>query len=70
MPIKILKIHGLRDKLGGVSSALVYKLVAHGQLPKPFKLGAINVWQEHEVDAALEVLSVDPLANMSLLGDE
>lgn len=48
-----LRMKKLTEKLGGVSTATVYRRVADGTLPPPKKLGQLSIWDEDEVDARL-----------------
>ena len=54
MTRKLIRLDLLRDKLGGVSRATVYRRVGDGTLPRPRKLGHLSVWFEDEIDAVLD----------------
>lgn len=47
----------LRTKLGGRARSSIYRDVASGRLPSPFKLGHRLYWIEGDVDQALRSLA-------------
>jgi prophage regulatory protein len=60
-----LSITQLRTKLGGRSRASVYRDVAAGRLPRPTKLGQLNLWREADIDAVMTANERGPLADWS-----
>ena len=56
---RYITLSELREKLSGRARNSIFRDIENGQLPKPFKLGLINYWDEGEVDAALSTLADD-----------
>ena len=53
-PVKLIRLPALQDKLGGVSKATIYRMVAEGLLPKQIKIGSrCSGWVESQVDEML-----------------
>jgi predicted DNA-binding transcriptional regulator AlpA len=46
----------LKEKLGGCSNMMIWRLRREGKLPKPKKLGNRNVTPEDEADKAIQRL--------------
>ena len=46
----------LKEKLGGCSNMMFWRLRREGKLPKPKKLGNRNVTPEEQVDQAIAAL--------------
>ena len=46
----------LKEKLGGCSNMMIWRLRRDGKLPKPKKLGNRNVTPESEADKAIAML--------------
>jgi len=55
--MKYLSLAELREKLSGRGRSSIYRDVAAGRLPPPFRLGGKLFWVESEVDAALRELA-------------
>lgn len=56
MPPKYITAHQLRDVLGGISNATLWRWMNDPAkaLPKPIKIGAARLWKADEVTAYLE----------------
>jgi len=52
--MRYLTFSDLQSKLGGRGRTTIYRDVELGRLPKPIKLGSRLLWNEAEIDAALE----------------
>lgn len=51
--MKLIRMRELRGKLGGRSRSAIYCDIAAGRIPKPVRLGGINLFDEAEVESAL-----------------
>lgn len=52
--MKYLNFTELRAKLGGRGRTTIYRDMAAGRIPQPFKLGGRLYWNETELDAFFE----------------
>jgi len=50
MSDRYLRIGDLLKRLP-ISRATIYRMIKHGKLPKPIKLGSSSVWIESEINA-------------------
>ncbi len=50
----LIKQDRVRQKLGGVSDATIHRWCKKGIIPKPVKLGGVNLWPESIVDDVLK----------------
>ena len=48
--MQYLRLPELREKLGGVSAATIWRWVRDSEIPRPVKLGGTNVWSETAID--------------------
>ncbi|MBS9717558.1 helix-turn-helix transcriptional regulator [Pseudohalocynthiibacter aestuariivivens] len=55
--MKYLTFNELREKLGGRGRTTLYRDIAAGRIPQPFKLGGRLYWIEDQVDAFILELS-------------
>lgn len=51
-----IKFPTVQAKLDGASRTTVYRLIEGKIIPKPFKIGRFNYWDEQELDAAIDAL--------------
>ncbi len=52
--VKIIRLEELKQKLGGVSKATVYRLMNEGRIPRNFKIGQRAAgWLSTDVDTAI-----------------
>ena len=51
---QMIRVQGMCAKLGGCSPSTIWRRVADRTLPKPTKIGGMTMWDESEVDAAIE----------------
>ena len=52
---RLIQIHELRKRLGGVSAMWLHR--HQNQLPVPFKIGGRRFWREDEVEAYIQTIS-------------
>lgn len=52
---RYMKAAQVVEKLG-ISRAGLYEKVAAGVLPRPYKLGSTSLWEDGELDKAMEAL--------------
>lgn len=55
--MRYLNFRELREKLSGRGRTTIYRDVAAGRLPSPFKLGNRLYWIEEQVDERLRELA-------------
>lgn len=55
----LIKSRDLRQKLGGVSNLWLWRHVKDGKLPKPIKIAGRRFWLVGEIEAFLELQSVE-----------
>ena len=66
--MQLLDIKGLCQRLGGtrpVHRSTAYRLVQHGALPRPLKIGCSSRWRADEIDAVLQRLA-DARSNLEV----
>ena len=51
--MQYLNFQELRRKLGNRGRSSIYRDVALGRLPKPYKIGSRLYWAEADIDAAI-----------------
>lgn len=59
MPPKFITAHQLREILGGISNATLWRWINDPEkgFPKPIKIGAARLWKADEVTAYLEAMT-------------
>jgi len=56
--VKVIRLEELKQKLGGVSKATVYRMMNEGRIPRNFKIGQRAAgWLSNDVDAAIIQMS-------------
>jgi len=56
--VKVIRLEELKQKLGGVSKATVYRMMNEGRIPRNFKIGQRAAgWLSTDVDAAIIQMS-------------